>query len=186
MSSDHLSHLPDTPPSFDDAARAAHAISLDRLSPQVQAQLAQRRRTALSSAARPPASRGWPMLALGSAATLAVAIGLFALHGNDSISVRPASDTVASAPASDASVTAAGTANTGSMPDAVIAAPPTATASTAPEIANSNTPLPAPVIIAAEFASTDAVIGFAAAEESPDFYLWLGSQDAQSNVTEFL
>ena len=55
---------------FDHAARSAHAASLAHLSPRVQAQLALRRRAALSQDPRRAAPRAWPMLALGSAAAL--------------------------------------------------------------------------------------------------------------------
>ena len=52
------------------AARSAHAASLDHLSPRVRAQLTQRRRAALAEHGRSPAPRRWPMLALGSAAAV--------------------------------------------------------------------------------------------------------------------
>ena len=61
---------------FDARMRAAHAESLARLSPRVQAQLAQRRHAALAtprtSHARP--ALGW---ALATLAVCAVAIGVF-------------------------------------------------------------------------------------------------------------
>ena len=71
------------PDAFDNAARAAHAASLQHLSPQVQAQLAQRRRRALAGdpAARP---RHALRLALASLAVGVVAFGLLRLpQGGD-------------------------------------------------------------------------------------------------------
>lgn len=51
---------------FDERARRAHAQALDALSPRVQAQLAQRRRAALSPARPATARWGW----IGAAATV--------------------------------------------------------------------------------------------------------------------
>jgi hypothetical protein len=60
---------------FDEAIRAAHAQSLDHVSPRVRAQLAQRRRTALSGQARAiPWRFALPIAA--ACAMGAVAIGL--------------------------------------------------------------------------------------------------------------
>ena len=61
---------------FDARARAAHAESLARLSPRVQAQLAQRRHAALSA---PGSSRARPAFgwALATLAVCATVIGVF-------------------------------------------------------------------------------------------------------------
>lgn len=62
---------------FDHRARAAHASSLDALSPRVQAQLMQRRRTALDPAPAPArrAPWGWATAA-ASACVLVIALQL--------------------------------------------------------------------------------------------------------------
>lgn len=74
---------------FDARARAAHAASLDALSPRVRAQLAQRRRSA-SATGRPPHARpalGW---ALATLALCAVAIGVFRPDARDARAPAPA------------------------------------------------------------------------------------------------
>lgn len=60
--------------SFDDLARAAHARSLDALSPRTRAQLQVRRRAAASSAGMRLRSAAWPLAATACAVT-ALAIG---------------------------------------------------------------------------------------------------------------
>lgn len=175
---------------FAQAARNAHAASLDRLSPRVQAQLAQRRRAAIRQDARPAAARTWPMFALGSAAALTLAIGLFALRN--------------SGDADPTTPTPAQTATTAPTPTPIPApAPDTATQATpvpapAPAIAAAETTDDAAIeelladaslpdeLLAAEFDAADADIGFDGLQETPDFYLWLGSQEGQADVTESL
>lgn len=167
------------------AVRSAHAASLDHLSPRVRAQLAQRRRAALAEHGRPSAPRRWPMFALGSAAALTLAIGLFALSDTG--------DTVAPSPG------AVAVTPTGAVPTP--AEPATAPAEVAPAVATTDpgadTPGPAvdsividdalPAdLLAAEFSGADDAMGFDALEESPDFYLWLGSDSAQTNSSELL
>lgn len=177
------------------AARSAHAASLDHLSRRVRAQLVQRRRAALAENARPSSARRWPMLALGSAAALTLANGLFVLRGPGETGT-PAQGEVAVAP-------------TGVAPDPTPAVPTTATTPVittdpAPAVASSavastgtGTPEPAvesilsdddlpAELLAAEFSGTDAAMGFEALEESPDFYLWLGSDTAQADTSELL
>lgn len=174
------------------AARSAHAASLDNLSPRVRAQLAQRRRAALAENARPSAVRRWPMLALGSAAALILAIGLFMLRGPGQTGT-PAQDEVAVMP-------------TGVAPDPTPAVPsaattPAITTDPAPALASTHTSTgtPEPAVdsiliddelpaelLAAEFSGADATMGFEALEESPDFYLWLGSDSAQADTSELL
>lgn len=153
------------------AARAAHEASLSRLSPRVQAQLAQRRRAALAQDGRPAPVRLWPMMALGSAAALTLAVGLFVLHVGDDAGMPQAPDTAV----------AAQTPDTGPAPQAATETLPDT--ATAPLAANDEPP---PELLAAEFDSADEALGFDAQDESPDFYLWLGSQDAQADVTESL
>ena len=41
-------------------------------------------------------------------------------------------------------------------------------------------------LLAAEFGTADETMGFDALQESPDFYLWLGSEESQADVTESL
>ena len=169
------------------AVRSAHAASLDHLSPRVRAQLAQRRRAAVAEHGRPHAPRRWPMFALGSAAALTLAIGLFAL--------RDVGDTGAPSPGAVA-VTPADT-----PPTRTPAEPATAPAEVAPAVATTDpgadTPDPAvdsividdalpDDLLAAEFSGGDEAMGFDALEESPDFYLWLGSDSAQAHGSELL
>ena len=61
---------------FDAALRARHATSLERLSPRVQAQLAQRRNAALRGNAARGRGHGVRYAAAGFAALCALAIGL--------------------------------------------------------------------------------------------------------------
>lgn len=169
------------------AVRSAHAASLDHLSPRVRAQLAQRRRAALAEHGRPSAARRWPMFALGSAAALTLAIGLFAL--------RDTGDTVAPSPGEVA------VAPTGVVPVPTPAEPATAPIAVAPAVATTDTgaDTPSPAVdsivvadalpddlLAAEFSGGDEAMGFDALEESPDFYLWLGSDSAQADTSELL
>lgn len=172
------------------AARSAHAASLDNLSPRVRAQLAQRRRAALAERARPSAPRRWPMLAAGSAAVLTLAIGLFALRDTGD-TVAPPQDAVAVAPADVAPVrTPAGPGTATTPASATDPAPAVASAdmrTDTPPVDNIliDDELPAE-LLAAEFSGADAAMGFDALEESPDFYLWLGSDSAQADASELL
>jgi hypothetical protein len=164
------------------AARAAHAASLAHLSPRVQAQLAQRRRAALQP--RRSAARGWPLLATAATAALALAIGAmtigtFVLRDDGApapqIADAPAAATQpATTPAPvDTGVADVGTTAT-AAPDAIT---PTDIDASLPD-----------TLIAAEFDVVDAVdaSGYAAFDETPDFYAWLGSEDAPADVTESL
>jgi hypothetical protein len=191
---------------FDEAARRAHAASLGRLSPRVQAQLAQRRRAAMKQATDPAPVRAWPMLALGSAAALTLAVGLFVVRGNDDDAPKT-SATVATAPTADTDTTTAHatatTADTGTTPAPVIASADTP--DVAPDVAVDDTGIDSAAIdtasidsmlieddalpeelLAAEFGTADETMGFDALQESPDFYLWLGSEESQADVTESL
>ncbi len=170
------------------AVRSAHAASLDHLSPRVRAQLAQRRRAALAEHARPSAPRRWPMLALGSAAALTLAIGLFAL--------RDVGDTVTPSPG-EIAVTPTGVAQDPSPAVPATATTPVAATNPATAVASTDTPEPAvdsvliddalpAELLAAEFSGADDAMGFDALEESPDFYLWLGSDSAQAHSSELL
>ena len=170
------------------AARSAHAASLDHLSPRVRAQLTQRRRAALAEHGRSPAPRRWPMLALGSAAAVTLAIGLFAL--------RDIGDTVAPSPGEVAATP------TGVVPpERTPSEPATAPAAVAPAVAatDTGTDMPDPAVdsllvddampadlLAAEFSGADEAMGFDALQENPDFYLWLGSDSAQAHGSELL
>lgn len=83
---------------FDIRLRAAHAASLDALSPRVRAQLAQRRRLALAT----PRSQARPLLgwALATFAVCAVAVGVFRPDTREA--QAPVRVTAAAAPSSDA------------------------------------------------------------------------------------
>ncbi|MES2669700.1 MAG: hypothetical protein V4673_04680 [Pseudomonadota bacterium] len=169
------------------AARSAHAASLDHLSPRVRAQLAQRRRAALAEHGPSSAPRRWPMFALGSAAALVLAIGLFALRDAGD-TVAPSSGEIAATP-------------TGIAPVRTPAQPATVPPAVAPAVAGTDTgaDMPEPAVdgiliddalpaelLAAEFSGTDEATGFDALQESPDFYLWLGSDSAQAHGSELL
>ncbi len=195
MTSDHPrqdSHAALDEAAFDEAARRAHAASLDRLSPRVQAQLAQRRRAAIKQATESAPVRAWPMLALGSAAALTLAVGLFVVRGTDDDAPKTAA-TVATAPTADTDTTAS-TADTGSIPAPAIAStgtPDIAVDDTAIDSASAgNTVIEDDALpeelLAAEFGTADETMGFDALQESPDFYLWLGSEESQADVTESL
>jgi hypothetical protein len=181
----------DSRTALDEAARRAHAASLDRLSPRVQAQLAQRRRAALAQDSRPASIRVWPMLALGSAAALTLAVGLFVMRGTDDAGLPTTSDTVATAPTPNNTATPSAdpgsTTHTTPAPAVASTDAPDATVDSdaVESIAIDDDVLPAE-LLAAEFNTADDAMGFDAQEESPDFYLWLGSQDAQTDVTESL
>lgn len=195
MTSDHPrqdSHAALDEAALDEAARRAHAASLDRLSPRVQAQLAQRRRAAIKQATESAPVRAWPMLALGSAAALTLAVGLFVVRGTDDDAPKTAA-TVATAPTAEADTTAS-TADTGSIPAPAIAStgtPDIAVDDTAIDSASADNigieddALPEE-LLAAEFGTADETMGFDALQESPDFYLWLGSEESQADVTESL
>ena len=197
MTSDHAPHDNDNAMPFDDAARSAHSASLDRLSPRVRAQLAQRRRAALAGP-REAGVRIWPMLALGSTAAVALAVGLFVLRGADD----------------------AGTA--ASQPALAVERPDNAADDATPTTAPSIAPTPAPQIaattvaadsrdiidpgidpavatsdvvdvdslpdewLAAEIEAGDEALGLDMFEENPDFYLWLAANEGQADVTESL
>jgi hypothetical protein len=163
------------------AARDAHAASLDHLSPRVQAQLAQRRRAALQP--RRSAARGWPMIATASTAALALAIGAFVLRDDGG----PAPQ-IADAPAAATQPMTQPATTTAPVDIRVADAGPTAT--TVPD-ATTSTDIDASLpdtLIAAEFEMVDAIdaTGYAAFDETPDFYAWLGSEDTLADVTESL
>ena len=199
MTSEHPrqdSHATLDETTFDEVARRAHAASLGHLSPRVQAQLAQRRRAAMKQATGPAPVRAWPMLALGSAAALTLAVGLFVVRGNDDEAPKTAA-TVATAPTADTDTTAH-SADTSTTPAPAIAS--TDTPDVAPNATVDNTAIDTASIdsmlidddalpeelLAAEFGTADETMGFDALQESPDFYLWLGSEESQADVTESL
>ena len=182
---------------LDEAARSAHAASLDRLSPRVQAQLAVRRRAALARGTRYTGVRAWPMLALGSAAALTLAVGLFVLRGNGPVDLPKTPDTVVTVPATDP-VPAVDAAAGATMP--MVAQDP---AAEKPDVvvdagagnAASNIDIDAVVIedetlpaelLAAGFDTANETFGFDRFEENPDFYLWLASEEAQTDMQESL
>ena len=180
---------------LDEAARRAHAASLDRLSPRVQAQLAQRRRAAMKQATDPAPVRVWPMLALGSAAALTRAVGLFVVRGNgDGGAPKPAGTVAAASDIEAAAETNVPAIDTGTTPAPVTTSADTqavAVDDTAIDTASIDSmiidddALPEE-LLAAEFDTADETMGFDALQESPDFYLWLGSEESQADVTESL
>jgi hypothetical protein len=183
----------DSRTALDENARSAHAASLGRLSPRVQAQLAQRRRAALMQNTRTTGLRAWPMLALGSAGALTLAVGLFILQGNNAADVSKAPSPVVTVPATDA------VPMVDTTPDATAPVIAQVTPAATPRvIANRDAPeididtvyveddaLPAE-LLAAEFDTTNEIVGFDTLEENPDFYLWLASEEAQADMTESL
>lgn len=177
----------ETDSAFDAAAREAHAQALDRLSPRVRAQLVQRRRAALSGP-RPSPLRAWPMLALGSAAVLALAIGMFLLPGGRGVDPAPA-PSVAVAPVESTPALPGPTTPEPATPD-TIATPDPVSVETAPAIAEVETAEVVDVAslpdtwLAAEFESEAS--GLEGFDENPDFYLWLASEDGLADVTESL
>lgn len=198
MTSEHPRQ--DSHTALDEAARRAHAASLDRLSPRVQAQLAQRRRAAMKQATGPAPVRVWPMLALGSAAALTLAVGLFVVRGNgDGDAPKPAG-TIAATPDIEATAeTNVPAVDTGTTPAPFIASADTPDVAV-DDIAVDDTSIDSASIdsiligddalpeelLAAEFDTADETMGFDALQESPDFYLWLGSEESQADVTESL
>lgn len=195
MTSDHPrqdSHAALDEAAFDEAARRAHAASLGHLSPRVQAQLAQRRRAAIKQATESAPVRAWPMLALGSAAALTLAVGLFVVRDTDDDAPKTAA-TVATAPTAGTD-TIAPTADSGTTPAPAIASTDTPDATvdstsidsvSTDNIGIEDDALPEE-LLAAEFGTADETMGFDALQESPDFYLWLGSEESQADVTESL
>ena len=178
---------------LDEAARSAHAASLDRLSPRVQAQLAVRRRAALIRGTRHTGVRAWPMLALGSAAALTLAIGLFVLRGSDSDDLPKTPGPVVAVPSTDPRPAVGTTPDTTTpvvAPDPPALAPRAIAGRDASEtdidtaFIEDDT-LPAE-LLAAEFDTVDGTVGLDALEENPDFYLWLASEEAQTDMPESL
>lgn len=195
----HTDHRDDADDALARAARRAHAASLDHLSPRVQAQLAQRRR----AAAQPQRSarRGWAIIAATSATALALAIGVFVLRddGMDGAQMAdaPESDDMPAtqpAPAVDTRIVDAAT------------APPTIDSADAPADDPEDIPTAVPTIdtmpdndtalpdtlIAAEFDGVEAIesaidgAGYDGFDETPDFYAWLGSEEALAEAPESL
>ena len=172
---------------LDAAARRAHAASLEHLSPRVQAQLAQRRRTALSGARPRPMLRGLQWLAGGVAAAGALALGLQLMRAPD---VPLATAPVASTPVAIATPAAeARPAEAPALPQGATPAP-VATAAVVPDpivladAADAATAVDADEILAAAVDASaeavDAVAAEFALEDDPDFYLWLASVDASA------
>lgn len=176
---------------LDAAARQAHAVALERLSPQVRAQLAQRRRAALAGP-RPARARPWGLMAVGSAALLALAVGIFVQRGSDGAQVAPTDGGLATVPATTPSATD----RTTPAPPADAAAPVVAEIdaaaphSEAPATEPTNDVVEVDALpdtwLAAEFDDAEAEAAFAGFEETPDFYLWLGSDEDLAEFTEVL
>lgn len=199
MTSDHSPHSRDSDRAmpFEHAARDAHRASLENLSPRVRAQLAQRRRAALAGP-REAGFKAWPMLALGSTAAVALAVGLFALRGADDAGTAAPQPAIAiERPDAAADDTIAD--NSGSTTAPAVA--PTPVPQIAPVVVatdNSDIDHPAPASdvidveslpdewLAAELEAGDEALGLDAFEENPDFYLWLAANEGQADVTESL
>lgn len=169
---------------FDAAARRAHAASLDRLSPRVQAQLVQRRRAALKGEA-PAGVRLWPMLAVGGSAALALTVGLLFLR-------TPADDAGhAPAPAiAEATPVAPAPAPIPAPATDLPAAVPVPEQVAAVPAAQDNDVVTVDALpadwTAADFDAAQAAGDLGAMDESPDFYLWLAAQGDQSAAPESL
>jgi hypothetical protein len=199
MTSDRSTHPHggDQPMPFEDAARSAHQASLENLSPRVRAQLAQRRRAALAGP-REAGFKVWPMLALGSTAALALAVGLFVLRGADDAGTAPPQPAMAvERPDAAADDTIADDSTSTTSP----AVAPTPAPQIAPVVATTassdiDRPPPASEVVdveslpdewlAAELEAGDEALGLDTFEENPDFYLWLAANEGQADVTESL
>lgn len=185
MTSDRPEPTP-TEAAFDAAARRAHAASLDRLSPRVQAQLAQRRRSAIKGPA-PAGVRLWPMLTVGGSAALALTVGLLFLRapardGGDA--PTPTATQVADAtPTRSAPVALPAQAVPVPRPRQVAAAPAVAPAPGGEVVAVDALPAD---WTAADFEAAQSAGDAGAMDESPDFYLWLAAQGDQSAAPESL
>ncbi len=191
MNSDNPNQDSDT--ALDEAARSTHAASLDKLSPRVLAQLAQRRRAALTRSRRDTGVRAWPMLALGSAAALTLAVGLFVLRGSDPDNLPKTHGPVVTVPATDPAPvvdTTSGTTTPLLTPDPPVETPRVIASRDTPDtdidtvfVEDGTLPVE---LLAAEFDTANEAIGFDALEENPDFYLWLASEEAQADMPESL
>lgn len=184
---------------FDAAARQAHAVALDRLSPQVRAQLAQRRRAALAGP-RPAPVRPWGLMAVGSAALLALAAGIFLQRDHGPAPVAPTDGGLATAtptrPSGTDTATAAPVADVAAPIVAEIDGPapdtrtPPTEATNAPTTDAANDAFEVDALpdtwLAAQFDDAEAEAAFAGLEETPDFYLWLGSDEDLAEFTEVL
>lgn len=194
MTSDHAphSHDSDRPMPYEHAARDAHRASLENLSPRVRAQLAQRRRAALAGP-REAGFKAWPMLALGSTAAVALAVGLFVIRGAD--------DAGTAAPQPAVAVERPDNAADNATPTTAPSIAPTPAPQTAPTVAavdNGDIDTPAATSdvvdvdslpdewLAAELEAGDEALGLDTFEENPDFYLWLAANEGQADVTESL
>lgn len=179
MTSDRPDPAP-TDAAFDAAARRAHAASLDRLSPRVQAQLVQRRRAALKGEA-PAGVRLWPMLAVGGSAALALTVGLLFL--------RSPADDAGHAPAQAPAIADATPVAASPAPTLPAAAPAPQQVAAVPAAQDTNVvavdALPADWT-AADFDAAQAAGDLGAMDESPDFYLWLAAQGDPSTAPESL
>lgn len=169
---------------FDAAARRAHAASLDRLSPRVQAQLAQRRRAALKGEA-PAGVRVWPMLAVGGSAALALTVGLLFLRSPaDDAGHAPAQAPAIAEATPVATPTAPAPAAAPELPTPAPMAPQQVAAAPTADVVAVDA-LPADWT-AADFDAAQAAGDLGAMDESPDFYLWLAAQGDQSAAPESL
>ncbi|TXI51329.1 MAG: hypothetical protein E6Q50_01230 [Lysobacter sp.] len=168
---------------FDAAARAAHDAALRRVSARVEAQLHQRRRAALAGHATAAPRMLWPMLAVGGTAALALAIGL--RFANDVDAVDPSTTRTPN-------VASTGDERTAPVPDSQ-SSDATATLAMSEEAAVAEIDRWLDEIDddiggadeeALLAANDDAM--FAALDENPELYLWLGSQEGSAGTTESL
>jgi hypothetical protein len=207
--SDRMRQNDDDARAFDTAARRAHAASLERVSARVQAQLQLRRRAALSGRA-PSARPLWPALALGGAAAIALVVGLriardpidtpapsVATTSNDTNATRAPAPVVASYGNDTSNDTKDGPNSDRATQDVIAhdASNDTAVAST--DSVADTTMRELDRWLADEFddnalddtalvAANDEMLA-ADFEESPDLYLWLGSDESLADdSTELL
>lgn len=162
---------------FDAAARRAHAASLEGLSPRVRAQLAQRRRAATSA---PAEVRAWPLLAIGGSAAVALIAGVLFLRAPVQEATDAPAPAVAEAPQAAPAPTNADTAT-----------PTVAPVEIAHVDRTPRTAAPAAGALPADWTADDyeaaqTADGIAAIDESPDFYLWLATNEGQADLTETL
>ena len=135
------------------------------------------------------------MIAAGSAAVLALAVGVFVIRDQsrapqmadeETPSAAPIATTPAAQATPDTRIADAATSEPVSTaaPDAV-AAPQVDAADSAPEEDRASLP---DTLIAAEFDAVEAIddAGYDGFDEPPDFYAWLGSENALADAPESL
>lgn len=205
-------NMPDTT-MLDALARDAHAQALDRVSARTQAQLAQRRNAALRGATPRPARGLWPVLAAGSAVTVAVALGVRMMPDttDTTVAVAPSRTSPASGASPDGTTTGPSTAAATATPSVATpdGASGTLAANDTTASADNDTDASLDSLIDEAFGDGDRITeddalsfavasldtdlpatnlpaGFEAFEETPDLYLWLADDSTSGGDMESL